>query len=83
MSWHPDDSYDATALQREEAAVLTEVEVLARLRAAVAEAGGQRAFGRLHGMSGSLVCEVLRRRKAVPPAILAALDIERGYLGRR
>lgn len=73
MSWHPDDAYDATALQREEAAVLTEVEVLGRLRAAVAEAGGQRAFARLHDMSSGLVCDVLKRRKPAPPAILAAL----------
>lgn len=67
-AWHPDDAYDAQALTREEASVVSDREVLMLLRAAVAAAGGQRAYGRLHGCRGSLVCEVLAGRKPVPPS---------------
>lgn len=76
MSWHPDDAYDAEALQREEAAeVLTPEAVLTRLKLAVAEAGSQAAFARSAGVTKARVCEALSGRRQLTPATLNALGI--------
>jgi hypothetical protein len=57
--------------------MLTEQEVLDRLRKAVAAAGSQRAFGRQHDISPMYISDVLRKRRKIGEAILDALGVER------
>lgn len=57
--------------------MLTEQEVRERLRAAVEEAGGQRAFAAAHGFTPAYINDVVRGRRALADRILATLGIER------
>jgi DNA-binding transcriptional regulator YdaS (Cro superfamily) len=62
--------------------MLTEQDVVSRLRAAIVEAGGQRAFARRHGFTPAYVNDMLRGRRAVAEKVLDALGIERVTIHR-
>lgn len=62
--------------------MLTEQEVMARLRTAVTEAGGQRAFAEAHGFTVAYVHDVVHGRRAMADRILAAIGIERAIVRR-
>ena len=57
--------------------MLTEQEVLERLRAAVAAAGGQRKYAEAHGFSPAYVHDVLHGKRDLAKRILDTLGIER------
>ncbi|MDB5415085.1 MAG: hypothetical protein JWR10_3420 [Rubritepida sp.] len=57
--------------------VLTLGQIYGLLGKACVEAGGQKAWGALHGISPSHVCDVLNARRDPGPAILQALGLER------
>jgi len=57
--------------------MLTEHEVMERLRAAVDKAGSQRKFAEQHGLTVAYVSDVLRGNRALADRILATLGIER------
>lgn len=57
--------------------MLSEQDVIARLRAAVSEAGGQRAFARKVGLTPAYVNDMLRGRRAIAEKVLDVLSIER------
>lgn len=57
--------------------MLTETQVIERLRAACAAAGGQKAFAKAHGLTPGYVHDVLHSKRAPADRILAALGIER------
>jgi DNA-binding transcriptional regulator YdaS (Cro superfamily) len=57
--------------------VLTEQEVMKRLRAAVEKAGGQRAFAEQAGLTPAYVNDVLHGRRALADKILAAISVKR------
>lgn len=57
--------------------MLTEMQVIERLRAACKAAGGQKAFARLHGFTGAYVHDVLHGRRPPADRILDALGLER------
>lgn len=57
--------------------MLTEQQVIERLRAACATAGGQKAFAKAHGFTPGYVSDVLRGKRAPADRILAALGVER------
>lgn len=52
-------------------------EALRRLEAAVEAAGSQLAFAKAHGVSHTIVSQVMRRRIDPPPQILSALGMHR------
>jgi hypothetical protein len=57
--------------------MLTEQEVMERLKDAVTEAGGQRAFAEKHGLTPGYVNDVLHGKRAFADRILATIGIER------
>lgn len=57
--------------------MLTEQEVRGRLRAAITEAGGQRAFAAAHGFTVAYVNDVVHGRRALADRILGAIGVER------
>lgn len=57
--------------------MLSESDVIARLRAAVEAAGGQRQFAENAGVSPAYINDVLHRRRGLADRILAALGVER------
>jgi DNA-binding transcriptional regulator YdaS (Cro superfamily) len=57
--------------------MLTEQEVMDRLRAAVVEAGGQRAFAEKHGLTPGYVNDVLHGKRAFADRILSTIGVER------
>lgn len=57
--------------------MLTEHDVMERLRSAITEAGSQRKFAEQHGLTVAYVSDVLRGNRALADRILAALGIER------
>lgn len=57
--------------------MLTETQVIERLRAACDAAGGQKAFAKQHQLTPSYVHDVLHGRRPPADRILAALGIER------
>lgn len=57
--------------------MLTEQEVIERLRIAVEAAGGQRAFARAHEFTAGYINDVLRGKRAPAERVLAVLGIER------
>lgn len=57
--------------------MLTEQEVRERLRAAIADAGGQRAFASAHDFTVAYVNDVVHGRRALADRILAAIGVER------
>lgn len=57
--------------------MLDEQDVIRRLRAAVDQAGGQRAFARAVGVTAAYVNDMLRGRRSVGVKVLDALGIER------
>ncbi len=59
------------------AASLTEEEVVARLRAACVEAGGQMAWAAAHGLSAAYVNDVVRNRRGPAARILEGLGLVR------
>jgi DNA-binding transcriptional regulator YdaS (Cro superfamily) len=56
---------------------MTEQEVRERLRDAIAELGGQRAFAEKHKFSTAYVSDVVRGRRELSERILRAIAIER------
>ncbi|CAO4181112.1 HTH cro/C1-type domain-containing protein [Methylorubrum populi] len=84
MSWHPDDAYDAAALQREEAAeVVAPAAVLDELRAAVERAPSAARWARRHGVGPGYLADVLSGRRPPGAKILSALGIGRAYVRGR
>lgn len=81
VSWHPDESYDAGALQREEAAqvVLPEA-VLDELRAAIQRQGSAAAWGRRYGVGPGYLADVLSGRRPPGAKILQGLGINRALV---
>lgn len=57
--------------------MLTEHEVMQRLRDAIKEAGGQRKFAEAHGFTVGYVSDVLRGNRALADRILSAIGVER------
>lgn len=57
--------------------MLTEQEVMDRLRAAVDAAGGQRKFAAVHGFTAGYINDVLRGKRALADRILAVVGVER------
>lgn len=57
--------------------LLTESEVRERLRAAMVEAGGLRAFARAHGISPAYLSRCARNEMPIGAKIEAALGLER------
>lgn len=57
--------------------MLDEHDVIERLRVAVDQAGGQRAFARSIGVTAAYVNDMLRGRRSVGAKVLDALGIER------
>ncbi|KZB98991.1 hypothetical protein AU375_04794 [Methylobacterium radiotolerans] len=81
MSWHPDDSYDAAALSREEATQVVAPEaVLDELHAAIQRQGSAAAWGRRHGVGPGYLADVLSGRRPPGAGILRALGIGRAYV---
>ena len=56
---------------------LSAADVRHRLLEACARAGGQRPWGRLHGISDSHVSDCLRGHRRPGPTVLAALGLRR------
>lgn len=56
---------------------LTEQEVLARLRRQVEQSGSQRAWADAAGLTPQYIHDVLRGRRGIGAAVLAALGVER------
>ena len=50
---------------------------MARLQAAIAAAGSQQAFARLHGISAQYVNDVVSERRPMGEKILNALGVEK------
>ena len=81
MSWHPDDSYDAAALQREEAASVVAPEaVLDELRAAIARQGSAAGWARRNGVGPGYLADVLSGRRPPGAKILQGLGLGRAYV---
>lgn len=61
--------------------MLTEEELIDRLRTVVAQAGSQKDFAQQHGLSEQYLSDVLRGRREPGQKILEALGVERvvGY----
>lgn len=57
--------------------MLTESQVIERLRAACVAAGGQKAFAEQHKLTPSYVHDVLHGRRPPADRILAAIGVER------
>jgi DNA-binding transcriptional regulator YdaS (Cro superfamily) len=57
--------------------MLTEQEVMNRLRTAITAAGGQRQFAQTHGITPAYVNDVVHGRRALADRILAAIGVER------
>lgn len=57
--------------------MLTEQEVMERLREAVKAAGGQRRFAEANGFTVGYVSDVLRGNRALADRILATIGVER------
>lgn len=57
--------------------MLTELQVIERLRAACIAAGGQKAFAKAHDLTPGYVHDVLHSKRAPAERILAAIGIER------
>lgn len=62
--------------------MLTEQDVLTRLRDAVMREGSQKAFARRHGISEQYVSDVLRQRRELSEKILDTLQLERVVMYR-
>ncbi|KAB1071157.1 transcriptional regulator [Methylobacterium planeticum] len=62
--------------------VVTDAEVVARLRAGVAAAGSQRAYAAAAGLHGPGLCQVLRGRQAPAASHLRAVGVERALVVR-
>lgn len=56
---------------------MTEDEVIERLRVACQNAGGQKAFAKLHDFTPAYVSDVLRGKRGPADRILAAIGLER------
>lgn len=61
-------------------AVLDDLDVFARLRAACKAAGGQKAWAEAHGMSAQYVCDVLAARRPIGKDVLRALGLVVRYV---
>ncbi len=57
--------------------MLTEQDIIARLRAAVTQAGSQKAFADLHHISEQYLSDVVRGRREPGRKILDVLGVER------
>lgn len=57
--------------------MLTEQQVIERLRAATSAAGGQKAFAKAHGFTPGYIHDVLHGKRAPADRILAAIGVER------
>jgi len=52
-------------------------EALRRLQAGIDQEGSQIAFAKKHGLSHTIISQVMRRRIDPPPQVLAAIGLER------
>lgn len=57
--------------------MLTEREVMQRLRAAIEQAGGQNQFARAHGFTNGYISDVLHGKRALADRILASIGVVR------
>ena len=57
--------------------MLTEQEVLERLRTAIKRAGGQRAFAKQAGLTPAYVNDVVHGRRALADKILSTIGVKR------
>lgn len=57
--------------------MLTEQDVMDRLRKAIADAGGQRGFASAHGFTPGYINDVVRGKRALADRILAVIGVER------
>lgn len=81
MSWHPDETYDAAALTREEATQVVAPEaVLDELRAAIQRHGSAAGWARRNGVGPGYLADVLSGRRPPGARILQALGIGRAYV---
>lgn len=62
--------------------MLTEIQVIERLRAACEAAGGQKAFAELHRLTPGYVGDVLHGKRPPADRILHALGLERVMIYR-
>lgn len=62
--------------------MLTEQDVIERLRAAVEAAGGQRRFADLHDFTPGYIHDVLHGKRALADRICAAIGVERQVIYR-
>lgn len=62
--------------------MLTEHDVMERLRGAVVKAGGQRQFAKAHGFTPGYIHDVLHGKRALADRILAAIGVERVVMYR-
>lgn len=56
---------------------MTEQEVMEKFKAAIAEAGGQRAFARQHGVTAGYISDVFHGRRALTDTLLRIIKIKR------
>jgi DNA-binding transcriptional regulator YdaS (Cro superfamily) len=56
---------------------MTEKEVIERLRIACQNAGGQKAFAKLHGFSAAFVSDVVNGKRHPSDRVLEAIGLER------
>lgn len=57
--------------------MLTEQEVMERLRTAIEQAGGQRKFAEAHGLTPGYINDVIHGKRALADRILATIGVRR------
>lgn len=62
--------------------MLTEQDVMRRLQAAIAAAGGQRQFAKAHGFTAGYINDVLHGKRALADRILSTIGVERSIVYR-
>lgn len=62
--------------------MLTEHEVMERLRTAITAAGGQRRFAAAHGFTAGYLSDVLHGKRALADRILTTIGVERTVIYR-
>lgn len=62
--------------------MLTEQEVMERLKSAIAKAGGQRRFAEANDFTVAYINDVVHGRRALADRILAAIGIQRTIIYR-
>ena len=82
--WHPDDTYDAGALSREQGdEIVSADDVMDALRTDIAKAGSQVSWGRRHGVGPGYLGDVLSGRRPPGGKILEALGLHHAIVRTR